>query len=112
MEAASELGAPLQAVALLLLLSVLYELYVTPVATTHPVETWWWGVYVLAAPLLFGGVRPAAVHPLLSLFATRFAIEILSVAKGHWTVAVGRGGRAISQPSAVPMSFGLPVLPD
>lgn len=103
------LGAPLQAVALFLLLSVLYDRYLSPVPSAHPtIETWWWGVYVLAAPLVFGGVSPAAVHPLLTLFATRFAIEVLVVANEHWFFAVG--GRGATQ--APPIPFGLPVLPD
>lgn len=105
------LGAPLQAVTLFLVLSVLYDRYVTPLPASHPtVETWWWVVYVLAAPLVFGGVSPVAVHPLLTLFATRFAVEVLTLAQGHWTVAMGV--RACPRPAATPIRLGLPLLPD
>lgn len=107
---AAELGTPLQAVALLLFLAVMYEMYITPVTATHPVETWWWGVYVMAAPLLFGGGKPAAVHPLFGLFATRFAIEVLSVATTHWTVAVSgaANAHAATLPPAGAGMIGMP----
>lgn len=105
------LGGPLQAVALLLLLSVLYDRYVTPMPTSArpTIETWWWGVYVMAAPLLFGGVTSSAVHPLLWLFATRFAVEVLVMAKDNWFIAVG--GRSTSD-QLPPRLLGHPVVPD
>lgn len=64
-------------------------------------------MYVMSAPLLFGGVKHV-VHPLLGLFCTRFVVEVLSMARGHWAVAVSRGsGRAIE-----PVRVGIPLLPD
>lgn len=108
----ASLGGPLQAMALFLFLSVIYDRYVTPMAsTTRPtsIETWWWGVYVLAAPLVFGGVTSSPLHPLVLLFATRLVVEMLLMAKGNWFVAVS-GRTRCSRPPPIPI--GLPVLPD
>lgn len=109
------LGGPLQAVALFLLLSVLYDRYITPIPSSPrpTIETWWWGVYVLVAPLVFGGgpslgAPSSAVHPLLLLFATRFAVEVLVLAKDNWFFAVGGLSTA---DQLRPRLLGNPVVP-
>lgn len=107
-------GAPLQNVMLLLLASVLYERYLRPQGRAT-VETPWWAVYVLSAPLLFGDVRPiAAVPPLVGLFCTRFVVEALSGASDHWAVAVSAPGK--ERPRAAIAREALaryqPLLPD
>lgn len=98
-------GAPLQAVALLLLCSVVYDRYISPKRLSPTVETWWWAVYVMSAPLLFGGV--SSYYPLFGLFCTRFVVEVLALSRSHWAVAVSGGVSG-----AKPIKFGLPVLPD
>lgn len=95
-------GGPLQAVLLLLLTSVLYECIVrAPSSGRRTLETWWWGVYILSAPLLFGDVRPGGfLPPLIGLFFTRFVVETLELAAGHWAVAVSDGRVPLASASA------------
>lgn len=93
---------------------MLYERYVRRRPSSlapRTVETWWWAVYILSAPLLFDNVRLAAsVPPLIGLFFTRFVVETLDDAAAHWTVAVSAGPADLSDAAAV---AGLQtVLPD
>lgn len=96
----TESASTLQEVALLLLCSVAYDTFISRRGT---IETWWWGVYVAAAPLLFGDFT---IHPVLGLFCTRFVIEALTMARGHWAIAVASGGAGDLRVR------GLPVIPD
>lgn len=100
-------GAPLQAVLQLLLASVLYERFVRRRGPF--VETPWVAVYVLAAPLLFGGSN---IPPLLGLFCTRFVIEALSGASEHWAVAVSTPGRDRRSGTIAAAELYQPLLPD
>lgn len=109
-------GTPLQAVALLLLLSILYDRLIAPHTTTrlHPsMETWWWAVYVASAPLLFGG---PSVYPMLGLFCTRFVVEILTITCTHWAVALGSSSRTqqpiLADNERETQRMGIPLLPD
>lgn len=110
---ASPAGLPLRNVLLLLSLSLLYEAALPPPRAT--LESPWWFVYILSAPLLFADVSQALALPsLLGLFATRFLFEALSGASAHWTVALSA---APSRPhTPVPPRTTLdrfqPLLPD
>lgn len=100
-------GGPLQAVLQLLFASILYERFVRRRAPF--VETPWVAVYVLAAPLLFGGSN---LPPLLGLFCTRFVVEALSGANEHWAVAVSTPGRDRRSGVVATAELYQPLLPD
>lgn len=95
-------GGAVVAVLRLLLFAELYERFVSP-ERRESIETPWWAVYVIAAPLLFGpdpGVAPVAL-----LFCTRFVVECLRErpASADWLFAL----LARATPRAPPPSAAL-----
>ncbi len=77
-----ERGTVVVAVIRLLLAAELYERYISPVSRAGR-ESWWWIVYVLAAPLIFLP-DSTGVLPLAGLFCTRFVVECLRQRNVDW----------------------------
>lgn len=102
-------GVPLLGVLQLVISAELYERYVSP-ARRSTIETWWWAVYVAAAPLLFSGDSVYAnVAPMAGLFCTRFVVECLRQGNAHWLLTLLARPKKFTTPVATPIA---PLLPD
>lgn len=83
----------LHGIALLLIGSIIYDRYISSLILPdrgRGIESGWWAIYVLGAPLVFGG-KGNPFPPVLGLFVTRLVFEILTAASGHWLLAVTSG---------------------
>lgn len=107
-----ERGTAVVAVIRLLIAAELYERYISPVSREGR-ESWWWIVYVLAAPLIFlpDSTGAMGVLPLAGLFCTRFVVECLRQRQVDWlfssasTVAANsrRAQTEIAHPTLTPL---------
>ena len=76
-------------IAMLLTTEIIYfRLYKILTAQRDSIQSLWWAVYVLTAPLLFSSIASLQIALVAVLFITRFVVDCLRVVQGHWVVQV------------------------